>query len=828
MKISGLGLLATAIPFKSAIAQTNTNTEYLSVKPLENYNVNDEARWMWPVYPGEDLFNCWVEARKAFILSEVPASAFIGVTADAFYRLFVNGKMVHQGPARSFHHEWCVDSIDISPFLKEGKNIIGVLVHNPGIGSHRYVHQGWAGFLVSGEVNGINISSNDSWRMRLAPGYKRNLKLTTIQLGTFQEICDGRLGNYSWLNDSYDDSEWSSGSFWGNRLAGVEPWGTLKKRDVPLLDYPTKEINKIIFKGSWLASNYWEVADDIHACFMGENKTWKGSHQNTKHIKVRTQQENTVQAFCFDCNEIVLANIVLEIKGNKGGEYLDIFYTEDVESVGPIFHKNMKLAGRYICGKDGYYESFAPMGFRYVVIVVRGACKEFRFNPSIRLHRYPIDQKGTLTTEGNRLDDIYDICARAQRMCMLDTYMDCPSREQAMWWGDAMIHFQNSQRLQADDSLLRRGQRLMAKSQIENGLLYGVAPSKSHEAILPDFTLAWLEMFYSHWMYSGKSDLFHELKDYVAPALTYFENFSEETGLLETDNRYWTFLDWAEPFEKQKYSTLYNLQYLYTLQNLAILFKQISEIDLLERCNKNINKLTRAIKEQLWDNERSLPYFSINADGEKDPFISLRVLTICLKCDLFTDFHDIYIKDYLLPAISKPLPNLSGSPYEEAFSNYNALTPYYLYFVFTELGKKGYGNEVLSCVDKWWGNMLDRGLTTTEEIWGAIAGVDSLCHAWSAHPIVHFSDLLLGVRQAEPGWTKISYNPVFFGDSANGIVSTPKGEIVSSWIRKGDIIELSLELPEGVTAQIEVPSIDNEYIKDKWIARINFYDIKKK
>ncbi len=805
----------------SKINNINNNQK---IKIVENYSASKEARWIWPDYPGTDLFNIWMQARKVFTLSKVPDNAFIDITADAYYRLFINGTMIHQGPARSFHHEWCIDSIDISSFLQEGENIIGVLVHNPGIGSHRYIHQGYAGLLVSGKVNDVDISTNRSWRMRFATGYRRNLKLTTFQLGTYQEIYDGRICNNDWLLADFDDSDWIHDSFWGNRFPGCEPWGTLKKRDIPLLDFPIREVDKMVFEGNWTATKDWENAEDIHNCYMIEKKNWKVSVRKKKQITIYSQTEDNVQAYCFDCGEIVLANIILDIKGNQGGEHLDILYTEDINNKEPIFHKNMKLAGRYICGQNESYENFAPMGFRYIVIVVRGACREFSLTSSLRLHCYPFNQKGKLSTKGNRLDNIYDISARTQKLCMLDAYLDCPSREQGMWWGDAHTHFQNSQRLEADDSLMCRGQYLVAQSQLENGLMYALAPTKAHEAILPDFTLAWLEMLYFHWMYSGKSNLFYELKDHVAPALTYFEKFSEKTGLLETDNRYWLFLDWAEPFDKQKYSTLYNLQYLYTLQRLAIFFKHISETELLKRCEHKIWQLSRAIKEQLWDNDRSLPFYSINSEGNKDHFVSLRVLTLCLKCDLFSDYHDIFIKDYLLPAISKPLPDTYGSPYEEQFSNINTLTPYFLHFVFLELGKKDYGYEVLSCIDRWWGNMLDRGLTTTEEIWGAKAGVDSLCHAWSSHPIVHISDLLLGIRQADPGWVKISYNPIFFGNSAKGIVSTPLGEIVSSWIKKDNSIELLLELPEGVTAQIEIPSFNNKCVTNKWTATINAQD----
>ena len=66
--------------------------------------------------------------RRTFDLKEVPKQFKINVSADNRYRLFVNGKSVSAGPARGDLQHWFFDTVDIAPFLKEGKNAIAAVV----------------------------------------------------------------------------------------------------------------------------------------------------------------------------------------------------------------------------------------------------------------------------------------------------------------------------------------------------------------------------------------------------------------------------------------------------------------------------------------------------------------------------------------------------------------------------------------------------------------------------------------------------------------------------------------------------------------------------
>jgi hypothetical protein len=59
-----------------------------------------KASWIWLKGADVHSYNQAVVARKEFRLAK-PGPAALRITADSFYRLFINGNWVNDGPARS-------------------------------------------------------------------------------------------------------------------------------------------------------------------------------------------------------------------------------------------------------------------------------------------------------------------------------------------------------------------------------------------------------------------------------------------------------------------------------------------------------------------------------------------------------------------------------------------------------------------------------------------------------------------------------------------------------------------------------------------------------
>src|SRR4051794_17207863 len=85
------------------------------------------ARWIW-LPCGRVLPNTFVLFRREIELPANPVRAIAMITADSRYRLTVNGQRAGWGPAPSDPRQLDVDSIDLTPLLRQGTNVIGVEV----------------------------------------------------------------------------------------------------------------------------------------------------------------------------------------------------------------------------------------------------------------------------------------------------------------------------------------------------------------------------------------------------------------------------------------------------------------------------------------------------------------------------------------------------------------------------------------------------------------------------------------------------------------------------------------------------------------------------
>lgn len=115
-----------------------------------------------------------------------------------------------------------------------------------------------------------------------------------------------------------------------------------------------------------------------------------------------------------------------------------------------------------------------------------------------------------------------------------------------------------------------------------------------------------------------------------------------------------------------------------------------------------------------------------------------------------------------------------------------------------------------------WGNMLSRGPQST--IWefanaqgNVFDGFDSLAHGWSTGAIWALTSGVLGVEPLTPGFRQFRIEPEP-GDLswARGQVPTPAGPITVHWSSEPDDFRMTLTVPPGTNAQVDVP-LTNAY-----------------
>ncbi|WP_217598045.1 family 78 glycoside hydrolase catalytic domain [Cohnella sp. GbtcB17] len=102
---------------------------------------------------------------------------------------------------------------------------------------------------------------------------------------------------------------------------------------------------------------------------------------------------------------------------------------------------------RYIC-REGRQSYLSPVrrGFRYLFLTVRGNSAPVKLHEIyIRQSTYPVADQGSFRCSDALLNETWEISRHTTRLCMEDTYVDCPSYEQVFWLGDsrneARVHY---------------------------------------------------------------------------------------------------------------------------------------------------------------------------------------------------------------------------------------------------------------------------------------------------------------------------------------------------------------------------------------------------
>jgi alpha-L-rhamnosidase len=109
--------------------------------------------------------------------------------------------------------------------------------------------------------------------------------------------------------------------------------------------------------------------------------------------------------------------------------------------------------------------------------------------------------------------------------------------------------------------------------------------------------------------------------------------------------------------------------------------------------------------------------------------------------------------------------------------------------------------------DRSWRHMVESGTTITWEAWDQrYKPNQDWNHSWGAAPANLLPRFVLGAQPLAPGWQRalIRPNPGAL-KSAEGKVPTPLGPISIQW-EKSKNFKLSLSLPPGMTAQVQIPA----------------------
>lgn len=803
--------------------------------------VRDQQRpwkglWIWGS-SGTALHhrNEYIYARRTFDLPAKPVAAQVRISADNRYQLYVNGQYVCRGPARCEPGHQSYDEIDLVPYLKQGRNCIAALAHHYGESTFQSIHRGGLGFLLDGEIRcqrgkPVEIHTSKQWKAITAKAYNRRSARYTEQLG-FQEVFDAEKAIPEWTRITYDDSRWRALHAYGPAL--TPPFENLEPRGIPFeREQPERFVG---ITGTFIGQNLkdYETVYDIAELLAAEKhrptsetivrNVAAGLKRGRGAMTVRTTPPGRFHAIVLDAGKETCGFLKLDLEA-RGGEIIDFFFCEHVWQDGSAVIRSADgalapIANRYRCraGRQ-QHRFFAWQGFRYVLAVFRNVRKPLKVHQiSYDFTSYPVERRGSFECSDPLLNQIWEVGAWTQQLCMHDSYMDCPWREQAQWWGDARIQWRVNMAVFGDHALFKRGIRQGAQSQGSHGLTRGVFPCEEHMLVLPDYTLVWICSICDYYLYTGDDSPIRDYFDTIVRALAWFENLAGRKKVLHNPGPgYWLFLDWA-PLYKGDCTTTFTLQYIEALQAAIRMAKHLGRTSEANKYGKLAQQVERAAIRMFWDTKKKQFWEGyLREKGKVYRQVAQHGNAYAILTGVQPRYHQNMADRivWIQKNFERLAPDNAGGNQQHAKAKYPIASTFFYAYILQALFNADRGADALAGIRTLWGNMLDNGATTWHESWThgpETWGNSSACHAWSASPTYHLSEQIGGVAPLAPGFDRVRIAPQMFDlDHAKVRTPTRHGDIEVEWQRQGKTaMDLKVKLPKRIRGVLALPGKRN-------------------
>lgn len=795
-----------------------------------------QGKWIW--CDGEAApRNFYLYLRRTFGLPARPKSAVARVCADSEYKLLVNGRLVCRGPVRSHPWHQFYDEIDLAPYLKRGRNTIAALVHHHGEDTFRYI-LGRGGFLF--DCPEIGIASDDSWRVKPADEWARDIPRIDLQLG-FYEVWDSKKAAKieGWAEAGFDDAKWRKAVVIAS--AGDLPWTRLVPRNIPFLSEHTIYPMGILETGVWdLSATDVDLGDpkQVARCvWAAEHRIRAAEIRNAEGLVRFPNVYEILASDAYDPDGMdigLLADLSTEanegrpvatirpLHGGRGGRIgpyvivdfgaevfgypfiriassaggvLDLAYAEQIKADRLKFHEDVRLADRIIMRRGPQsWEAFDKRAFRYLEMDFRNCPGAVKIEEvGVRFSTYPVKWLGSFHCSDPTLEDIWRIGSYTVQLNMDDGYTDCPWRERAQWWGDARVEALINYYAFGDHKLADLGIRQIALSQHEDGITNCFAPGGMGPCTpIPSFTLLWIISVMDCYRFSGRVETVKQVWPNVKKALGWFEKHSGEHGLTGYyPDGIWNFLDW-EGVDLRGYGAAVNCLYHKALRDSAEMAAVAGDPDAAKKYAALAEKVKASINKVLFDEEKGV-YRDCFCDGELSEVVSQQTNSLAILFDIAPREKWDGILDYIYDR---------GKYITNPKNVVPAGSPYFSFYLLGALWHAGRGWLAMEYIRRKWGEMLAWGATTWWESWHRDA---SICHGWSGAPTFYLPAYVLGVTPLAPGFKRLRIAPTPLDlEWAEGRVPTPHGPVDVTW-SAGSGFGLEVCVPSGCTAEIVLP-----------------------
>lgn len=718
-----------------------------------------EAKWIW----GADntTMHNWLCLRKKVTLESVPASVVSRIAVDSRYWLWINGKtVIEDGQCKRGPTEFDTyfEYVDLTAYLQAGENTIAVLAVYYGDDSKyfNYHPSGKGAFVMEADLGGKLLKTDESWKVAKHTAFLNRQELLgegpTTRLPEEHNYYDARqeFGLENWQMPRYDDSAWDNAIVYG--CVGDAPWNQLWERSIPQMKY-------------WPRSAYQNP--EAFAAYKETATTEQVS------IGMRLPYNMQLQPYLK-----VEAPAGLEIKMLSDGKQ-------------PIH--------TYYVTKEGVqeFEGYYWMTAQKLTYVIPAGVKILDLQ--YRQSGYNCEFTGSFRCEDEGLNKLWMKALYTLHITMRDTYMDCPDRERAQWWGDCTNESHMTfYSLDHDSYLLyRKGvdsiinwRKPEPSPPNQFHVLQTVVPINNHFIELPMQQLAGVYGFWTYYLYTGEKDLVAQV---YQPAIDYLKLWVlGQDGLLAHRVSSWDWTDWGEDADAPVMENAWYYMALTAVKNMAEVLGETKDLPMIEKRMEAIRTMFRKTywtgdayyaPEECYE-ENGYSHIHVRPPQPDDRANALAVLSGLATEDQYPAILEVLKKQY------------NSSPYMEKY-------------VLDAMFFMGYEQEAMTRMRTRYQEMIDDESMTLWELFHLGWGTKN--HAWTGGPMINLSGHVAGVWPETAGYEKYHVIPQLAGlNEVSVSVPSVKGDIKVEISRKDTEISITLDSPANTVARVGVPKFAGE------------------
>lgn len=472
-----------------------TDKEFYSIKPRNVFHKAFEKVEL----RRDEHRNRHILFRKKFLLHKKPEKCSIYITADDYYKLYINGRFVGQGPAPAYHFAYEYNEIDITEYLIEGENVMAVHTLYQGLINRVWVSgDNRHGLICDIVCDGKTVvQSDESFLTYPHTAYKETgIYGYNTQ---FAEEYNSNSNEVNFFAPDFDDSHWDN-AYVRNYI------------DYTLVPQKTKMLVFDEIKPCKIVSNGNKIFIDFGSCYAG--------YLNLK------AEGNMYSCITVRCGQELNADGTVRFNMRSGCKY----------------EENWILSGN-----TDTLDWFDYKSFRYVELILPVGAEVFDVHLIARHYPFELEARLNPKFAGNEeLQKIWNLCVNTQKFGVQEVIQDCLEREKGFYVGDGCYTAITHYALTGDSSILKKLVDDAFKTDFISDTLVTCLDC-SYMQEIAEFPLYIIPLLLWYYRLSGDKKYLAEKYPQIIKLLNAYKKNYEKDGLLQNVDK-WCVVEWPQNF----------------------------------------------------------------------------------------------------------------------------------------------------------------------------------------------------------------------------------------------------------------------------------------